>query len=313
MDTILIVGIETVAGANIAATLAGRYRIVGLSDHPSLTIAGCETVVCTHHDRESVRNWVAAERPAVIVYCGPSAVSSWDRDAATVADSNALHAARNWALAASEFASRIVVISSDAVFTGPWMFHAEDCECVCPSNSAQLIRSIEQQTAELCADTLIVRTNTFGWSPDAAGSGWIENALAAVETRCEEPFDWVTHGTPILASDLAEILHVAFESRLQGTYHIAGAERVNPAQFARKLADQFELDGPRASQSASLSEVPSGFGTGETSLQTQAIRRVLGVSLPLLTDGLSRLHEQRHNGYRDRLNQPATLLHDKVA
>jgi len=39
------------------------------------------------------------------------------------------------------------------------------------------------------------------------------------------------HSTPILATDFAEILERAYQQKLRGTYHLAGAERINPFRF----------------------------------------------------------------------------------
>ena len=314
MDTILVVGIETVVGANLAATFADRYRVVGLSTGSTVSIAGCETIVChARSSEETIRDCVSSNQPKWIVYCSAAAQSSWEVDDLDLSEDPSIHAVRHWAIAAAEFDCHLTVISSDAVFTGPWMFHHEDSDCICHSNAARAIRSIERLAGELCPKTLIVRTNAFGWRPASVAEGWLERVSTALETRRAVSFDSVRHATPILATDLADVLKRALQKQLTGIYHVAGAERVNPAQFVQQLAAEFGLPLPQSPTIHSLSERPTGFGAGETSLQTKKIRKALGIPMPMLAEGLNRLAEQRQNGYRDRLNGTSDMLHEKVA
>ena len=312
MDTILVVGVESAVGANIAASYTGRYRVIGLtSARTPMAIDGCEIRYCPADDSNTIRNWAAAVRPDWIILCGPASESTWSRSDLPGLEPNS--ASRAWAQAASEFNGRLTVISSDAVFTGPWVFHAEDCPSRCPTAPAQAIAAMEREVAENCAHAMIVRTNVFGWSPRAAAPGWIERLLEGLESGSVTSQDCVRHATPILATDLAEILERAYRRGLEGTWHIAGAERINPAQFALRLADEFGLPYPPSPPVSSLLERPQGFGCGETSLQTSKIRRALGIPLPMVSEGLRRLHEQCENGFRDRLNPAPLPLHQKVA
>ena len=106
----------------------------------------------------------------------------------------------------------------------------------------------------------------------------------------------------MLASDLADILQKSWESGLVGIHHIAGAERVSPRKFAMRLAGHFRLPTPSSPIAGSLADRTTGFGCGETSLQTRKIRRALGIPLPLLDESLDRLYQQHLSGYRARLS-----------
>jgi dTDP-4-dehydrorhamnose reductase len=176
-----------------------------------------------------------------------------------------------------------------------------------------ILRDAEDAVASSCPTSLIVRTHAFGWSPGSTGAGWIERVLTGLEAGTAGPFECSPHANPILASDLAVILEQACRAPLSGVIHIAGAERTNPAQFVERLADVFEIPAPQSAPAASLSERPVGFGRGETSLRTQKIRQLLGVSMPLLSDGLTRLRAQRASDYCNLLSPPAQTLRERVA
>jgi dTDP-4-dehydrorhamnose reductase len=206
-----------------------------------------------------------------------------------------------WGAAASAANSRLAMISSDAVFTGPWLFHDEDSAGLCHSAQAIAIRAAEQAMLEGQRQGLILRTNAFGWTPEPSGKGWIENLLEGIQTRRLVEQDHIRHATPILASDLAGILERACLEGLSGIFHVGGAERLSPLKFAQRLADQFNLPWLSIRRESPLAEAARGFGAGECSLQTKKIRKALCVAMPLLSEGLARLAEQDQNGYRDRL------------
>ena len=313
VETILVAGVESVVGANLAAVLSERYRVVGLASSVTVSIKGCELSVCHGHDADSVRHAVASIRPDWIIDCAVPADSGWQDDCVQLSPAQSLSAAGNWALAARDTGCPLTTISSDAVLTGPWMFHDENSTCFCQSEQARTIRTTEKQVRQLCPGALVVRTNAYGWSPASGNTGWIERTLLALETGDAGPYDCYRHATPILAGDLAEILERAVQARLSGLYHVAGAERTNPASFVQRLAEQFGLPCPRSSTPGTLSERPTGFGCGETSLQTRRVRKALGIAMPTLAEGLARLQQQHASGYRDLFESSAPTVRDKVA
>jgi dTDP-4-dehydrorhamnose reductase len=135
-----------------------------------------------------------------------------------------------------------------------------------------------------------------------SNGGWIESVLSALENGRSPDCDPISHGTPILASDLADYLEAALEDDLTGLFHIAGAERVSPHQFVRQLSNAFELPLPARRSLRELSSRPTGFGRGETSLQTCRFRSEYDCTMPLLSEGIERLLEQNRSGHRERLS-----------
>jgi dTDP-4-dehydrorhamnose reductase len=313
VETVLIAGVESIVGANLAAGLADRCRVVGLSTSEPIGIEGCETSICSGTKLDATYEWVASTSPDRIVYCGPAAHSAWEPNAAKRIRTGLDRAARNWALAAEENGCGLTMISSDAVFTGPWMFHEEDSQCQCPTDTAAAIRATEREVCRLCPSTLVVRTNVFGWSPLGSQRGWIERIIAQLETNTAGPFDCLRYATPLHATHLVEILEKAWAEEINGIYHVAGSERVNPARFFGQIADEFDLPLLRTPSVGSVEERPAGFGRGETSMQTRAVRKALCVAMPTLAEGIAQLREEAENGHRDRLTTPVLPLQDKVA
>ena len=298
MDKILVAGVNTVVGANLAEALSGQHSVVGVSFDSQVDLPSCEVESDSPRKPAAVLEMLQRVQPGRIVLCGTGAESSWDESQRPQAADVAR--AKIWIDAAHEVGCRMTLISSDAIFTGPWMFHAENSHSICPSTESALLQQIEQHAAATSADTLIVRTHAIGWQV-GSNHGWLETMLQELERGMIGSVDFARHGTPMLATDLADILTKSWESGLVGTHHIGGAERVSPRKFALRLAAHFRLPTPASPIAGSLADRTTGFGCGETSLQTRKIRRALGIPLPLLDESLDRLYQQHLNGYRARL------------
>ncbi len=313
MENLLIAGIDNVVGANLAAHLADKHHVVGISESAPVSIEGCETASLPRGDEQAIHDFITAHRPDRIVVCGAAGDSPWHRAGFQFSSGALSAAARQWIRAARDHGSALTLISSDAVFTGPWMFHTETSTSFCESERAQTLRAIEAYAIEACPNALVVRTHAYGWCPLSDGTGWIEGILASLESERSCVFDCLPHATPILATDLSDILDRAWNAGLSGVYHVAGGERTNPHRFVRTLAEVFDLAPPRAAALTPPDAAPVGFAQGETSLHTRLIRRALGITVPLLVDGLTRLHDQRRDGFDRRFRGNRQLSASKVA
>jgi dTDP-4-dehydrorhamnose reductase len=293
-----VAGINTVVGANLAEALSGKSPVVGVSFKSRVDLPNCEVEAETPRKPASVLELFQRVQPSRVVLCGAGAESSWD-DNHRPQPADVLQM-KMWIDAAHAAGCQVTLISSDAIFTGPWMFHAENSQSLCPSTESALLLQIEQHASTTSADTLIVRTHAIGWQA-GSNSGWLESMLSQLERGTIGSADFARHGTPMLATDLADVLKKSWESGLVGTHHIAGAERISPREFAMRLAGHFRLPTPATPIAGSLVDRTIGFGCGETSLQTRKVRRALGIPLPLLDESLDRLYQQHQNGYRARL------------
>jgi dTDP-4-dehydrorhamnose reductase len=242
---------------------------------------------------------IRATKPEWVVYCGQAARSSWDEYDLSAAEEAARLAQITQAVAAAD--SRLAVVTSDRIFAGPRMFHDEG-EPVGADTAAQSLLAIEQ--AALTGDSdrrrvLVVRTHAFGWT--IAGDSFAERIWHTLD--CGQPIELSTNcfATPVVATDLADLLLRSVRARLHGVLHLGGAERTNPFRFAQELAIAAGFDlrlvRPRANEPDAADLDPSS----ETSLGSRLARRELDVSLPLLRETVGKFADQATNGYRNRL------------
>lgn len=312
MRKLIIAGVETVLGANLAAWLSDRFEVVGLSLGEDVRVNGCETGICPREESHTIQAWVASEQPDWLIYCGPASESEWQHELRIADRLKAAGLAQPWILGAAVAECPLTVISSSSIFTGPWMFHNEDSQDFCNSTAARGIVAMENLVRDLYPEAMIIRTHAFGWSPQSEPSGLVEETLHDLYSQHQIKLDALRHGSPILATDLAEILLQAYQAGLRGTYHIGGAERVSAYQFGALLASQFACAYHAPEITETQVQRSTSFGAGESALSCAKIRRELGISLPMLTDGLERLHLQTVNGFRDQFGvheeQGAELL-----
>lgn len=307
MESLLVAGAQTMVGANFAVQLAEQYDVTACFFGSLRPLSGCRSVVCDPNDAQAILSLFADVRPQRLVYCGVSAQSPWE--SASFPTARDVQQAEYWVRAAKIADVSLTIVSSDSVFTGPWMFHAENSKGICQTAEATFLRTIEQMAQDSLPESLIVRTNAFGWT-----SPWMEALMSDLEMNRPLTMDCVRHASPILVNDLIDVVTKCWGAGLNGIYHVAGAERVNPASFAQRLAAEFALKIPKPTTLESLTDRSCGFGCSETSLQTRKLRRALGISVPMLSEGLRRLRQLSLNGFRDKLGGgPQKIPPAKVA
>lgn len=301
MDKLLVTGVEGLVGSNVAALLAERCEVVGVSHRPGPAVY--RAIACDPSDPLELAAIAEDESPHGVIHCGPLAHSSWDAAYLPAPDAeHESHVAASLAAAARRCGARLAVVLSDAVFAGPRLFHPETSTPSAAGQFAAAARAVEAALAP--TEALLVRTHAYGWSPRDTEANYAQRMYELLSRGEPCDVDAQRHATPILATDLAVLVYRALRARLQGTIHIAGAERTSPFRFAAELA----LAGNFAGRLVRLNdEPPRRPHADETSLNTHRVRRELETPLPLLREGLARFVEQA-DGFRQQLDAPAPAL-----
>ncbi|WP_296453224.1 sugar nucleotide-binding protein [Rubinisphaera sp.] len=293
MNTLIIFGVDTVAGSNLAQSFSSSHQVIGICERNAPEISNCE-ILSGGAVTKQIGKLLDDLKPERFIDASSAGDSAWNPQA-TIGSEEQCQTSAELANACAERKIPFTLISSDAVLTGPWMFHEETSEEHSTSIIGQRLLKLEQLVQSVSSESLIVRTHLFGWNHSSESMGWIEEMLEGM-LRGKVNAQWSQPGyaTPIIVSEFATILSRAFEENLTGLYHIAGAERVNRIQFARRLAQQFEISwyGSGANTTHYTEAERLSFGCGESSLQTLAIRRELCVAMPTLAESTLALCKQ---------------------
>ena len=134
----------------------------------------------------------------------------------------------------------LTVLSTDAVFTGPRIFHDEFSVSTASHSIALAARRIKRTVEE--GGGLVVRTHAYGWGAIESEPSFAEKVWQALSEGRASLVDPHRSATPILATDLAELLDRAYQRGLRGLYHLAGAAR-QPVPICHGTGCRFWTDG----------------------------------------------------------------------
>ena len=267
-----------------------------------LAIDGVDTRHLFAGDAAALGHLAADFRPDWILHAGSLSASAWDLPASDPAWPNELAVVSALLDVARTSGARLTVVLTDAVFTGPRMFHDESARTGSPHPAAPYALAIEQLLCDTIA--LVVRTHAYGWAPVGGEPALAERAYAGLAggqlaKNAAAITDGRRYATPILASDLALLLDRARHLNLQGLLHVSGAERTSPYRLACELAAAAGLPlGTGLSGAVEPAETPEWLS--ETSLSSRRARRSLELPMPMLREGLQRFVEQAASGWRQR-------------
>ena len=167
-------------------------------------------------------------------------VDQCERDQDLATQCNVMVAA-NMALAAKATGSKFIQISTDHLFDGAEPLRSE-IDQPAPANHYGMTKwQAEKVVAEVLTESLIVRTNFFGWGPSyrPSFSDWILGAL-----EIGQPVNMFTDAyyTPVYMPNLIKAVHGLFAAGQSGVFNIVGGERLSKYQFGKRLSRVFGCD-----------------------------------------------------------------------
>jgi dTDP-4-dehydrorhamnose reductase len=304
MRRILITGASGLLGANLVLDAAGTMETAAVAHTHRIELPGVQSSWVDLAEPGAAHEILRRVRPDWVVHCAAATdVDACETDAATAFRLNR-EMARLVAEASAEVGARLAHISTDAVFDGSSGGYGEDD----PPNPINVYgrSKLEGEAAvrEACPDALIVRTNIFGWNALEKKSlaEWFLGHLEAPR-RCPGFID--VSVTPILVSDLGQIVFQMLDGGLRGIYHVGGADCVSKYEFGVRIARAFGLDAgliePVQAETVRL-RAPRAR---RLCLSGAKIERDLRTRLPSLDAGLARFKAEREAGKPGRLRAMA--------
>jgi len=150
---------------------------------------------------------------------------------------------RNIAKLCKKYGSFLVYISTDYVFNGERGMYKETDEPA-PINYYGITKlKGEENVRNLTNEHCIARASVIYGSIPATGkinfALWLLNKLKNKEKVKIVTDQW---NSPTLNTNLANLLIEIMERKITGTYHLAGATRINRYKFAKLIAKTFNLN-----------------------------------------------------------------------
>jgi len=184
--------------------------------------------------------------------------------------------------------AKMVHISTDHLFDGgnPFVSEAATPNPVNAYGRTKVMA--EKIVLKSCRNSLIIRTNFFGWGHRYRDSitDWILTAL-----RSENPINLFSDVffTPIYVDDLIDSVESLIDIDATGIYNVVSGERLSKYEFANAVADKFELSKKYIVKSSSTKVDFHTKRPLDMSLCNEKITKVLGRNMPSAIHGLSRM------------------------
>jgi dTDP-4-dehydrorhamnose reductase len=238
---LLITGASGLYGSKLAQLALSKGFEVYSSDIQSLSVFG-NFVKLDISGKQQVDEAFRTIKPDVVVH----AASLTDVDKCELNKALAwkvnVDGTKNIAAASQATDSFLIYISTDYVFSGEKGYYVES-DAPEPVNYYGLTKLVAEEIIQTLPQYFIARPSVIYGSTPAAGK--VNFALWLIETlRKGDRVRIVTdqYNTPTLNTNLAEMTLEVIERHLNGIYHLCGATRVSRFEFAKQIADTFDLD-----------------------------------------------------------------------
>jgi dTDP-4-dehydrorhamnose reductase len=234
----LVTGSSGLLGKNLMSVLSGDSEVVGIDRYVP---EGEKDLIVDITERKEILKSIATIAPDIVVHT--AAETNVDR-----CETERAHARRinvdgtaNIAAASARSRAKLILISTDYVFDGRKGNYLET-EKPNPISFYGLTKlEAERIVASTSSNSLIIRPSVlYGWHTDKLNfATWILKGLRERQTL-KVVNDHIN--SPTYAGNLADAICKAISRNSRGILHVAGSERVSRFDFARRIAERFDLD-----------------------------------------------------------------------
>ncbi len=304
-DKLLITGVSGLLGSNLVYYFKEKYEVLGLYNAHPVAISGIYPEQCDLLDGSQTAAVVAAFAPSVIIHCASATnIDQCETDKVSTEKINVV-ATRNLVGSVHEKDVKLIYISTDAVYDGDKGFFAEDGP-VSPRNYYGITKFEGEKEVQKNSNTLVVRTNIFGWNIQRKKSlgEWILDELTANRTiNCFHD----AYFSSIYTLELARAIDIAIQRDLKGVYNCGSSDSCSKYEFALKLASYFGLDA-NLIKSISIDNFNFKAKRGKNlSLNVNKFQKKLNYKLPTIDQSVEAFYRDFKSGV------PAELKEGTVA
>ncbi len=211
----------------------GQHVVAAAAGNDVVAVASADADL---RDRAAVESLVARHRPDAIIHTAYRQ-SDW-----AITATGSAHVA----MAAARQGSRLVLVSSDVVFSGADGLYADDAPPDPITAYGAAKAAAETSAFAVCTDVIIARTSLILGD----GTSQHERLVHALAAGADGALFYDERRCPVHVKDLADALVELAGSEHQGVLNVAGAEAMSRFELGRLIARRDGLD-PSALRSTS--------------------------------------------------------------
>jgi len=185
--------------------------------------------------------------------------------------------------------SRLIQISTDAVFSGDFPFTSETM--IPNPKSVYGLTKAWGETAALRGNpnTIVCRVNFFGWNP--RGKSLFNYFYSSLKVNQEVDGFKDLFFTPLYAADTVKIVLTLAKSENSGIFHVVGNEKISKFEFGQLVAKKIGTQTSLVKEGSFLDSHLAQTRTADLSLSNVKIES-LGIKIPSISDGIEALMKE---------------------
>ncbi len=239
--TILITGGSGLLATNWAYYIKNNYKVILLLHNKDISLNSIETIKLANITSANITKIIIANNIDIIINTiGLTSIEQCQEDPLLAKNVN-VQTAKNIAIACAKNNTKLIHISTDHLFDGSKKIVAED-EKPKPINVyAQTKLNAEKSVLKHKSNSLIIRTNFFGYGNQYRQS-FSDVIISTLKNNNKiELFNDVFY-SPILISELIKNIHQLIEQKATGIFNVVSNERISKYEFGLKIAKIFNLN-----------------------------------------------------------------------
>ena len=304
---ILITGISGLLGNNLACYFRDKYEVSGTYNSHYVAIEGVYTHKCDFSNPDDIRNQLSNDKKDkldIIIHCASlTNVEECEADKVYTEKINVV-ATRAVSEASEKHDSKLIYISSDSVYDGVKGNFSEN-DRINPQNYYGLSKYLGELEVLKVTDSLILRTNIFGWNIQKKSSlgEWVLKSLQ--ERKKINGFNDAVFSS-IYTFELARVIDIAIQNNLSGIFNCGASNSCSKYEFSDKLAEIFGFD-KSLIKSISIDEYDFKAKRGKNlSLNVEKIQQALNYRLPSIEYSMDSFYRDFKSGLPDEIRKTNT-------
>ncbi len=303
---LLITGISGLLGSNLAYALRDKFNIVGWYNYHKVFIPGVDSYKADITDKQSIKEFLSDYQPGIIIHCASlTDIDYCEKNKEETRRVN-VEGTRNILFACANQDTKLVYISTDAVYEGKMGNYAEDSP-VSPRNCYGLTKYEAEAAVREHKNHIIARTNIFGWNIQDKFSlaEWILDSLqrgSGINCFTDAIF------SSIYTLEFAGVVDMMLDKDLTGTFNLASRTSLSKYEFAALIAETFNLD-KALIKPVSIEGHSFSAGRGKNlSLDTRKLSRALAHDMPSIEECVQAFFKDYKSGIRDEIKNYAAII-----
>jgi len=289
---LLIIGGSGLVGSTLIQYGLSNYEIhVTFNKNPLYINNISSTQIDLLTDRNKIINIINKLMPDVVVHT--VALSSVDLCETNPQLADILHVdvTHDIAIACKDIRSKLIYISTDAVFPGKVNSKYTEDDMPNPINHYGKTK-LEAEKIILSAsnENVILRSAViYGWHKKSRFTNWILQTLK--ENRTVDPFI-DQYNTPTLVDDLTKSILSIIKKNISGLYHATGKTCINRYEFAQILAKTFGLNEKLIKPVTSAEKKQDAPRAISTCLDSSKLEKLINFNFSDIRSGVSFIFNQ---------------------